>query len=380
MVIEIWTLRRKMQKFKIENRRYAFTIVNKESLSFFTDDLGLPKGYPTHVPPSLLNPQPKQLAALQRRLSKLGLSVDAVETKVLFSWLFTSFAAFEDFVVYGSGSKSWYELEPIVTALIQLQVMNALRVEMNRQESEEALRGKVDFSFLIRLSVTYPRSFVVSTIKDDKVWHTLVTTTLYGIHSWNISGKRVVSYFFPLANSRNQKNAATILIDVARFTAGGRKQETVWETRLISPITSEKIDSKIWAAGRVNIFDQSNRIEVLAPKNEPPEGEFLFFDSPYGRSPAAGKVVAVDKPDGRGFRNIIGTTTSVSNNMLIPTNKVKMKAGRRVRNVLNGKLGVINRQREGGFVIHFAIDYDDGSIRDYEDEDNVELVFEIFKN
>jgi hypothetical protein len=357
-----------MQKILIQDRTYVFIRSKEDKNSFLVDRLGIPKSIETFVHPDLLLPNPKQLAHLQRRLANVGLSVDVLETKALMRWLFTSFAAFEDFVVYGHRSKTWFELEPIVTALIQLKVMDALLPEMTRGEAEETLKGKADYSFIIRLSTTYPKTFVVSVIKDDKFWHSLVTATLLGIHSWNPVGKEVHDYFFPSANPFNRKNSSTILVDVARFTASGKDANTVWETRLLSPITGEKIESKVWAQARI-----MKASETIASTR-------MFFDAPYGSSPTAGKIVDVEDQILQGMRKVVDSDERIPNSKLIPIGKVKMEPGRRVKDVTNGELAVIIKQHEEFPIsMRFLIKYDDGTFARAKDEDDLLLWFEDAK-
>lgn len=235
--------KRAMEKFGIEGRTYAYTTVEKDLPGFLSDYLGIPRGYPTHVSADLPEQTAKRLAALQSRLGKFGLKTDALEVRQLFVWLFTSFAAYEDFVVYGSKSATWNELEPIVTSLLILQEMDALRLDMTRTEAEAALKGKADYSLVIRLSTTYPRSFVVTSIRGGKFGHMLVSSTRFGVHVWGIEGNSAKTTFFPMANKRNRENAATALIDVARFAAAGRVQDAVWETRIV------RSDGEIVASG-----------------------------------------------------------------------------------------------------------------------------------
>lgn len=241
-----------------EVRTYIKSTIEKDELSFLEDYQIIPIGsigFP-FIPPSLLDPKPRQLSVLQVRLEKVGLIVDDIETKFLFNWLFTSFVSYEDFVVYDSKSKAWHELEESVNALIRLKTMKALKIGMSSEEAEKLIRKKKDYSYLISLSDDYPRSFVVSTVKDGKVWQAFVTPTLYGIHSWSISSKNVTSDFFPFSSLRNKKHSDTLFIDVMRFTAARREVLDFLDAKLVSSITGEQIENEVWDNAVNLIFEE----------------------------------------------------------------------------------------------------------------------------
>lgn len=205
----------------------------KESLSF-----DLQKGF-----------EELYVDGLRKVLAKMNVPVASLDRKgirEILYWLFHDKKDAFNFVKYGSSSSNWPELEPIVGVLGGLLSMNALRTELGRLDAERIMRGKVDLSFLLRMSSSYRRAFVVSSVGRGGAFirHTLLPVTKHGLYVVGGTKKISAVTFFPFADEDNKKNAEFIVIDVAKWAVGG---DEAWETKLVSPVTKEEVPEGVYS-------------------------------------------------------------------------------------------------------------------------------------